>query len=85
MLRQGKSCSHTGCLHHITHPCEKCLRLAGKYTFQSAIEAHKFGFNITFDGDKNKEMFGTQCNHCGRYFEDESLEVYCEKCRKLIL
>jgi hypothetical protein len=23
-------CSHTGCLHHVTHPCEGCGRIGGK-------------------------------------------------------
>jgi hypothetical protein len=26
----GESCNHIGCLHHISHPCEKCGRIAGK-------------------------------------------------------
>ena len=25
----GQSCGHPGCLSHITHPCEKCGRIAG--------------------------------------------------------
>jgi protein gp37 len=25
----GNPCSHTGCFHHITHPCEGCGRIAG--------------------------------------------------------
>ena len=29
-LRDGEPCSHRGCLHHLTHPCEGCGRIAGK-------------------------------------------------------
>ena len=81
MLREGEPCSHRGCLNHMSHPCENCFRVAGKYTLESAIEAYKFGFYITFNGDKNKVIFGTKCNHCAKYFGDESLEIYCMECR----
>jgi hypothetical protein len=30
-LRDGIPCSHPGCLSHITHPCEGCGRIAGRY------------------------------------------------------
>jgi len=30
-LKDGEPCSHPGCLHHVTHPCEGCGRIAGKY------------------------------------------------------
>lgn len=29
ILKDGEPCSHKGCLHHITHPCESCGRIAG--------------------------------------------------------
>lgn len=29
-LRDGEPCDHKGCLHHISHPCEGCGRIAGK-------------------------------------------------------
>ena len=29
-LREGQPCHHPGCLHHVTHPCEGCGRIAGK-------------------------------------------------------
>jgi hypothetical protein len=29
-LEDGKPCSHPGCLHHRTHPCEGCGRIGGK-------------------------------------------------------
>ena len=28
-MKNGEPCSHTGCLHHISHPCEGCGRIAG--------------------------------------------------------
>lgn len=27
--RDGEPCEHKGCLHHNTHPCEGCGRIAG--------------------------------------------------------
>jgi hypothetical protein len=29
MLKDNEPCSHKGCLHHITHPCEGCGRIGG--------------------------------------------------------
>lgn len=26
----GEPCSHPGCLHHVSHPCEGCGRIAGR-------------------------------------------------------
>ena len=28
-LKDGEPCGHPGCLHHVTHPCEGCGRIAG--------------------------------------------------------
>jgi len=28
-LRDGDPCHHSGCLHHISHPCEVCGRIGG--------------------------------------------------------
>lgn len=30
-LRDGEPCSHRGCLSHVSHPCEGCGRIAGRY------------------------------------------------------
>lgn len=30
ILNENQPCSHTGCLHHISHPCEGCGRIGGK-------------------------------------------------------
>lgn len=29
-LLDGEPCDHIGCLHHISHPCERCGRIGGK-------------------------------------------------------
>lgn len=29
-LRDGEPCSHPGCLHHVSHPCDGCGRIAGQ-------------------------------------------------------
>jgi len=29
-LPDGVPCEHRGCLHHVTHPCEGCGRIAGR-------------------------------------------------------
>lgn len=30
-LRPDQPCGHPGCLHHVTHPCEWCGRIAGRW------------------------------------------------------
>lgn len=30
-LKDGEPCNHPGCFIHITHPCEGCGRIAGRY------------------------------------------------------
>jgi len=80
-MREGEPCSHRGCLNHITHPCEVCGRIGGRYILDFAIESHKYGVYITYNGDIHKIMFGGNCSHCGEYFEDENISLYCRKCR----
>ena len=29
-LGPGDPCDHPGCLHHVSHPCEGCGRIAGR-------------------------------------------------------
>jgi len=29
-LREGEPCAHPGCLHHRSHPCDGCGRIAGR-------------------------------------------------------
>ena len=29
-LKDGQPCNHPGCLHHVSHPCEGCGRIAGR-------------------------------------------------------
>lgn len=35
--KDGEPCDHPGCLHHITHPCEGCGRIAGRPRLQPTI------------------------------------------------
>ena len=81
-MRDGEPCSHRGCLNHISHPCEVCGRIGGQRTVEFAIESYKYGLYITYDGDKHNIMFGGKCSHCGEYFEDEDISLYCRKCDK---
>jgi hypothetical protein len=42
----GKPCGHTGCLQHVTHPCENCGRIAGHevpehHPFQTPLPRRK--------------------------------------------
>ena len=30
LVSAGEACEHIGCLKHVTHPCEKCGRIAGR-------------------------------------------------------
>jgi len=29
-IKEGQPCGHRGCLHHVSHPCEGCGRIAGR-------------------------------------------------------
>ena len=82
-MKDGEPCEHRGCLHHISHPCEKCGRIAGKNPIylDDAFESYKFGFATIYDGDHHTILYGTHCNHCGEYFESKEISVYCDKCR----
>ena len=51
-------------------------------TLEKAEESYKFGFAVTYAGDKHKVLYNTTCNHCGEYFESEKLNVYCNKCNR---
>jgi hypothetical protein len=44
-LKNGQPCGHTGCLNHVTHPCEECGRVAGKYT---SIDIGKFETELRY-------------------------------------
>lgn len=79
-MRDGEPCSHRGCLNHITHPCEGCGRVAGRYTVGFAIESDKYGLHITYDGDNHKVIFSGDCSHCGNYFEAYNISLYCLDC-----
>lgn len=34
---QEKKCTHPGCANHVTHPCEVCGRIAGRFPKPKAI------------------------------------------------
>ena len=38
VLRDGEPCGHTGCLAHISHPCEGCGRIGGMRTTEHVHE-----------------------------------------------
>jgi hypothetical protein len=40
-LQDGEECGHPGCLSHVTHPCEKCVRVSGKRLKPDKNARHK--------------------------------------------
>lgn len=50
-------------------------------TIESAIESYNFGFDIICDGDNHNILYGTTCNHCGKYFTSKKIDVYCKPCK----
>jgi len=52
-LRDGDPCHHSGCLHHISHPCEVCGRIGGIRTNDPDT--------ITL-----KRIYSTHCQVCGK-------------------
>ena len=38
-LPDGVPCKHPGCLHHVSHPCEGCGRVAGRRLTPHAPDA----------------------------------------------
>ena len=50
-------------------------------TLKGAEEGYNFGFAVTYDGDNHTILFGTNCNHCGKYFENKDKpSMYCSEC-----
>ena len=45
-----------------------------------AEESYMFGVDTTYDGDKHNVLFGSECSHCGEYFESIKITLYCNKC-----
>ena len=37
-LQDGEPCDHIGCLHHVSHPCESCGRVAGRRPTPNALD-----------------------------------------------
>lgn len=50
-------------------------------TLESAIKSYKYGYSVTYDADNHKTLYGTKCNHCGEYFENEKIDYYCTECK----
>ena len=50
-------------------------------SIESVQEINKYGFNVTYDGDKHEVLYGVNCNRCGEYFENKIMDVYCDKCK----
>lgn len=51
-LADGVPCDHVGCLHHVTHECEGCGRIAGRYPDWSTYmrDAWKLVMEMVNDG-----------------------------------
>ena len=55
----GEPCGHPGCLHHATHPCEGCGRIAGvriRPTTTVLINTFKDGFRTMTVGGVEYEI-----------------------------
>jgi len=65
-LKDGEPCSHKGCLSHISHPCEGCGRIRGKY----------------MTTDKNKDVAEALglCWHEWKHYFDTNLEESRYRC-----
>jgi hypothetical protein len=51
-------------------------------TIHEAEEISKYGFDVSYDRDREKFIYGTTCNHCGKYFWNDDIETYCTDCRR---
>ena len=49
-------------------------------TVEKAIESYRFGYSVSYDGDKHKIIYGTKCNRCGKYTWQDKIDYYCESC-----
>lgn len=53
IYEQGQPCQHSGCLHHITHPCEGCGRILGAGSVVELLESHR---RITIVSSSDKKI-----------------------------
>src|SRR5665648_92927 len=65
-LRDGDPCHHSGCLHHISHPCEVCGRIGGIRTNDPDT--------ITL-----KRIYSTHCQVCGEPFSLSNIHMSMPK------
>lgn len=66
-LKDGEPCPHIGCLHHVTHPCEGCGRIAGrssgicKHTSTQGLDGESGGWCV----DCGKKIYEVETRGCG--------------------
>lgn len=65
-LSPDEPCHHQGCLQHLTHPCEGCGRIGGKYPDDA--RGNKEAAPITGTISVNGWCL-TDCPYAGRYSE----------------
>lgn len=47
--KDGEPCDHPGCLHHLSHPCEACGRIAGRESVQLNTHVSKPTVDRTYE------------------------------------
>ena len=81
-LKDGDPCLHLGCLSHISHPCEGCGRLGGRYNYAADMNTAwvlikpmaKAGCNfklISYFGESYRAIFSPIGSGSGGRFIDE--------------
>jgi hypothetical protein len=75
LFRDGEPCGHPGCIHHVSHPCEGCGRIAGKsvVTMPTKLTAEN-GAKAALMGEFF-ETLEVDCPYCGDHVGGE-----CELC-----
>lgn len=76
-LKDGESCGHPGCLQHVTHPCEGCGRIQGRYEFpEEPLYLPGLGRVCPYcktwsryEQPKGKKCFTVSCHSCHKEFE----------------
>lgn len=54
VIKDGEPCNHTGCLNHISHPCEGCGRIGGKSNVIQIITREKRFINYKKRSEKGE-------------------------------
>ena len=95
-LRPNQPCRHPGCLHHVTHPCEGCGRIAGRWPEETGPsdeepEIPKPWILVSsgnFKEDESDNMDDVTCQICGEpipeddpdYFDHETMGPVHDSC-----